>query len=149
MKIIPAGKLEVLRDGIMLARKTQPEKPAPVDKGRAFEEDNCNDLVPDGYWDALGKAMDKCKKLPPQDLSNDPPVLASQPLAPAESEWIPWGGMGYCPVSRGLRIDVKWKSGHSSQDVEAGCLCWDIPVHKTNAAESGVIIAYRLAKAPQ
>lgn len=40
-----------------------------------MNETDDDDLVPDGYWEALGEALDRCPKLPPQDLSKDPPVL--------------------------------------------------------------------------
>lgn len=38
-----------------------------------FEEPD--DLVPEGYWEKLQAAMARCPKLPPDDLSKDPPVM--------------------------------------------------------------------------
>ena len=34
-----------------------------------------SDVVPDGYWEKLGRAMDAVGRLPAQDLSRDPPAL--------------------------------------------------------------------------
>ena len=33
------------------------------------------DLVPDGYWDKLNRAMKSAQRFPAQDLAKDPPVL--------------------------------------------------------------------------
>lgn len=80
-------------------------------------------------------------------MANVTSGILEQPLSelPASGgEWIEWIG-GDCPVDPGVKVNVKFRRGHSADNLEAGYWRWDHSPSTDRRSRPNDIIAYRVS----